>query len=106
MENTGRSPPAAKMDAVIHAMCYWPMSIDSTDRGLHSTQKPVHLLEYFIKTYTSEGDTVLDNCMGSGSTGVACLNTGREFIGIELDAGYFETAKRRISNILNKNEKT
>lgn len=66
------------------------------DRGLHPTQKPVPLLEYLIRTYTNEGETVLDNCMGSGSTGVACVNTGRKFIGMELDHGYFETAQRRI----------
>lgn len=66
------------------------------DRGLHPTQKPVVLLEYLIRTYTNDGETVLDNCMGSGSTGVACVNTGRDFIGMELDPGYFETAKRRI----------
>lgn len=63
----------------------------------HPTQKPVPLLEYLIKTYTDPGETVLDNCMGSGSTGVACANTGREFIGIELDPGYFEMAKSRIA---------
>lgn len=63
---------------------------------LHPTQKPVDLLEYLIKTYTNEGDTVLDNCMGSGSTGVACINTNRNFIGIELDKDYYEIAKNRI----------
>lgn len=63
---------------------------------LHPTQKPVALCEYFIKTYTNEGDTVLDNCMGSGSTGVACLNTNRNFIGIEIDEKYFNIAKERI----------
>lgn len=63
---------------------------------LHPTQKPVALLEYLIKTYTLEGDTVLDNCMGSGSTGVACVNTFRDFIGIELDTNYFNIAKDRI----------
>lgn len=62
----------------------------------HPTQKPVALLEYLIKTYTNENDTVLDNCMGSGSTGVACLNTNRNFIGIELDKDFFEIAKKRI----------
>ena len=66
------------------------------DTGLHPTQKPVALLEYLIKTYTNEGDVVLDNCMGSGSTGVACVNTNRNFIGIELDEKYFEIAKNRI----------
>lgn len=64
--------------------------------GLHPTQKPVELLEYLIKTYTNEGETVLDNCMGSGSTGVACINTNRNFIGIELEEKYFKIAKERI----------
>lgn len=64
--------------------------------GLHPTQKPVALLEYLIKTYTNEGEMVLDNCMGSGSTGVACVNTNRKFIGIELDENYFNIAKDRI----------
>lgn len=68
------------------------------DRGLHPTQKPVALLEYLIKTYTNEGDTVLDNCMGSGSTGVACKNTNRNFIGIELNDEYFEIAEKRIND--------
>ena len=63
---------------------------------LHPTQKPVALLEYLIKTYTNENDTVLDNCMGSGSTGVACINTNRNFIGIEIDDHYFKIAKERI----------
>lgn len=63
---------------------------------LHPTQKPVALLEYLIKTYTNEGETVLDNCMGSGSTGVACKNLNRKFIGIELDNAYFKIAKERI----------
>lgn len=68
------------------------------DRGkkIHPTQKPVPLLEYLIKTYTNEGETVLDNCMGSGSTGVACVHTGRDFIGMELDEHYFSIAKERI----------
>ena len=63
---------------------------------LHPTQKPVALLEYLIKTYTLEGETVLDNTMGSGSTGVACVNTGRNFIGIEKDETFFNIAKKRI----------
>lgn len=65
---------------------------------LHPTQKPVALLEYLIKTYTDEGETVLDNCMGSGSTGVACANTNRRFVGIELSDHYFGVAKHRIEN--------
>lgn len=63
---------------------------------LHPTQKPVQLLEYLVKTYTNEGDTVLDNCMGSGSTGVACIRTGRRFIGIEKDPQYFQIAQQRL----------
>ena len=65
----------------------------------HPTQKPVALLEWLIKTYTSPGETVLDNCMGSGSTGVAAVNTGRNFIGIELDENYFQVAKERINEV-------
>ena len=64
--------------------------------SIHPTQKPVELLEYLIKTYTKENDIVLDNVMGSGSTGVACINTNRNFIGIELDEDYFEIARKRI----------
>ena len=66
---------------------------------IHPTQKPVELLEYLIKTYTNEGEVVLDNTMGSGSTGVACINTNRNFIGIELDENYFEIAKKRIEEV-------
>lgn len=63
----------------------------------HPTQKPVALYEYLIKTYTNAGDVVLDMCAGSGTTGVACVNTGREFIGIERDADYFAIAEKRIA---------
>ena len=88
---------------------YYPQSIQEFSianmrKGrLHPTQKPVDLLEYLIKTYTNEGETVLDNCMGSGSTGVACVNTNRNFIGIELDENYFQIAKNRINEALKKN---
>lgn len=79
---------------------YYPTNIlefASIRKGrLHETEKPVALLEYLIKTYTNENDIVLDNCMGSGSTGVACVNTNRNFIGIELDENYFNIAKERI----------
>ena len=71
---------------------------------LHPTQKPVDLLEFLIKTYTNEGELVLDNCMGSGSTGVACLNTNRKFIGIELDDKYFEISKSRLNEAVEKKE--
>ena len=72
-------------------------SKQSDGKYIHPTQKPVALMEYLIKTYTLEGETVLDNCMGSGSTGVACINTNRSFIGIEKDDKYFEIAERRIN---------
>lgn len=71
---------------------------DTGKKRFHPTQKPVELLEYLVKTYSNEGETVLDNCMGSGSTGVACMNTNRKFIGIELDKGYFDIAERRIAD--------
>jgi len=66
------------------------------DRGLHPTQKPVALMEYLIQTYTNENDIVLDNCMGSGTCGIACLHTNRQFVGIEKDEHYFQVAKERI----------
>ena len=78
-----------------------PLTILSFPRDgnrMHPTQKPVALLEWLIRTYTNEGDTVLDNCMGSGSTGVACVNTKRHFIGIEKECRYFDIAKGRIYN--------
>lgn len=79
---------------------YYPINIIEmvNDRigKVHPTQKPVALMEYLIRTYTDEGDTVLDNTMGSGTTGVACLNTGRNFIGIEQDPGYYAIAAKRL----------
>lgn len=74
------------------------IEFNSDKEKLHPTQKPVALLEYFIKTYTNENDTVLDFTMGSGSTGVACKNLNRNFIGIELDTDYFNIAKKRIES--------
>lgn len=75
------------------------LEFNTVERGkLHPTQKPVDLLEYLIKTYTNKETWVLDNCMGSGTTGVACKNLNRKFIGIELDDTYFEIAKKRIEN--------
>jgi site-specific DNA-methyltransferase (adenine-specific) len=77
----------------------YPLTVIEFQRDkdkLHPTQKPVALMEYFVKTYTNEGDTILDNCMGSGTTGVACKNLNRKFIGIEKDPSYFEIAKGRI----------
>lgn len=78
------------------------ISSDKQTSSLHPTQKPVALMEYLIKTYTNEGDTVLDNCMGSGTTGVACVRTGRRFIGIEQNAEYFAIAEQRIDDEIMK----
>lgn len=76
----------------------WPRDVleFASEGNLHPTQKPVALMEYLVRTYTNEGNIVLDNTMGSGTTGVACVQSGRNFIGIEKDAGYFEIAQRRI----------
>lgn len=88
---------------------YYPTSIldipncANKSKKLHPTQKPVALCEYLIKTYTNENDTVLDNCMGSGTTGVACKHLNRNFIGIELDPHYFEIAKNRIEQEIVQN---
>lgn len=71
----------------------------NTEVGLHPNQKPLLLMEYLVRTYTNKGDAVLDNTMGSGTTGVACMNTGRNFIGIEMDAEYFRKAKERLGNL-------
>ena len=86
---------------------YQPSIIEvPMERGLHPTQKPVKLLELLIKTYTNEGDLVLDNCIGSGTTGIAAINTNRNYIGIELDEKYYNIAKNRINQyIINKNLK-
>jgi site-specific DNA-methyltransferase (adenine-specific) len=78
----------------------WKFAKDSQKSALHPTQKPVALLEELIKTYTNEGDLILDSCMGSGTTGIAALNLERKFIGIELDKEYFKIAKTRIETII------
>jgi site-specific DNA-methyltransferase (adenine-specific) len=75
------------------------LKVNACREYLHPTQKPVALFEYLIRTYTNEGDTVLDNCAGSGTTGIACLNTGRKYILIEKDAAYCEIIRRRIDNV-------
>jgi len=86
---------------------YYPTNLlvfSNANRAIkqHPTQKPVALMSYLIRTYTNEGETVLDNTMGSGSTGVACVETGRNFIGIEIMQEYFETAQERIAEALEK----
>lgn len=78
----------------------------TANKVLHPSGKPITLLEYLIKTYSNEGDTVLDNCMGSGSTGVACINTNRNFIGYELNEDYFKIAQDRIDEALKGEQAT
>ena len=90
----------AGMNDYIYPRNYLYFSQNTKVKYVHPTQKPVALLEYLIKTYTLEGETVLDNCAGSGSTAIACLNTNRNFIGIEKDDKYFEIAKKRIEEHL------
>ena len=85
--NTGQHNPCSVLDI---------KADNKKEAGLHPTQKPVALMEYLIRTYTDERDTVLDFTMGSGTTGVAAKNLGRKFIGIELDQGYFDIAVKRI----------
>jgi len=77
---------------------------DKQKISLHPTQKPVKLIEYLINTYSDEGDVVLDNTMGSGTTGVAAANTGRRFIGMEQDDNYFKISEERIQSAYNKAE--
>ena len=97
--------PSHKDDYIQEFTNYPKMTVDfEVEHGLHPTQKPVPLLEYLIKTYTNEGDTVLDFTMGSGSTGVACVNTLRNFIGIERDENYFNIAEKRIEEAQELNE--
>ena len=101
-------PSRQKAGGVYHGMARgsvqrytnYPRSVlhfsNRKEKRYHPTQKPVELLEYLVKTFTDPGDLVLDNCMGSGSTAVACLNTGRRFAGFELNRGYYETARARV----------
>ena len=73
--------------------------------NLHPNQKPLALFEYLIKTYTKEGELVLDNCIGSGTTAIACINTNRNYIGFEIEQKYYEIARKRIKESLEEKEK-
>lgn len=90
------SVPSISLDGARFPIDVIRFSNANSAKKIHQTEKPIDLLEYMIRTYTDEGETVLDSCMGSGSCGVACRHLGRNFIGIEKDAGYFEAAKKRI----------
>ena len=102
--NLGHCSSESKRNEYKQQFTNYPKSIKkfSRDRGLHPTQKPVALMEYLIKTYTNEGETVLDFTIGSGTTGIAAKNLNRKFIGIEMDDKYFEIGKNRILRDSNK----
>ena len=97
----GTQPIDTKRGKYPESVQFFKSEHTANGKRLHPTQKPVKLMEYLIRTYTSEGETVLDNCMGSGSTGVACVNTNRNFIGIEKEETYFDIAKKRIKEAEN-----
>ena len=102
--STVGSRPSHK-DHIVSEACNYPKTVlyfNKEPDCFHPTQKPVALIEYLIKTYTKENDTILDFTMGSGSTGVACLQTNRNFIGIELDENYYNIAKKRCSEYQSK----
>ncbi len=97
--NVGKNNKLEQGGEYIQKYTNYPKNIlyfDCEKKYIHPTQKPLALFEYLIKTYTNDGDLILDNCMGSGTTGVACKNLNRDFIGIELDEKYFQIAKERI----------
>ena len=105
VDGSGQNILASSFDADKTYTDRYPLSIISIPKNPateknHPTQKPVALMEYLIRTYTNENETVLDFTMGSGTTGVACINTNRNFIGIELDKGYFEIATSRIESAI------
>lgn len=105
----GSTNYGSQIEVVTESTGRYPLSIVEfeSDRGLHPTQKPVALFEYLIRTYTNKGETVLDNCMGSGTTAVAAINTNRNFIGFEIETEYVDIANKRINDALfkrNKNE--
>ena len=96
IDSKNGTPTSYRDDRTRYPIQVLKFNRDCLKSNLHPTQKPVALMEYLIKTYTQEGETVLDFAAGSFTTGVACKNTGRKFIGIEKDAGYFEIAKQRL----------
>ena len=100
--NYNKAPVLDKSEE--HGNLKFPTSIlkfqkDHPSKALHPTQKSLELCEYLIRTYTNPGDTVLDNCIGSGTTAVACVNTGRNFIGFEKDKGYYDIACKRVADL-------
>jgi len=99
--NLGHQSSEVLRNKYIQQFSNYPKSIQkiNRERGFHPTQKPVLLMEYLIKTYTNEGELVLDNCIGSGTTAIGCLNTKRNFIGMEQEQKYFDIANKRIADL-------
>ena len=99
--------PQERVTTVNEGLRY-PLTIQkfNNEKGLHPTQKPVALFEYLIETYTNEGETVLDNCMGSGTTAIACINANRNFIGFETNKEYYDIANNRIEEMVEEIVKT
>ena len=105
--NRGQGNIINSNDEYVQKFTNYPSNVvefECESKYVHPTQKPIALMEYLVKTYSNEGDTVLDFTMGSGTTGVACINTNRDFIGIEIDSNYFNIASERLNNIKNKHE--
>ena len=106
------SPHRIRVSDQKEYISYWTnyprsvIEIDSEFKTVHPTQKPIKLIEYLIKTYSNDGDIILDNCMGSGSTGVSCVNTNRKFIGIELDEKYYDISCKRITDAINEKKQS
>src|SRR5699024_530036 len=102
------SDAISKKKAINNEGVRYPSSVqkfsNKNNGGVHATQKPVALFEYLIKTYTNEGETVLDNCIGSGTTAIACINTERNFISFELDKTYYEKSLERIKQLITQME--
>ena len=94
----GTQPIDTKRGKYPESVQFFKSEHTANGKRLHPTQKPVNLLEYLIKTYTNEGETVLDNCIGSGTTAIACMNTKRNYIGFELNKEYFDIAEKRIKD--------
>jgi site-specific DNA-methyltransferase (adenine-specific) len=104
IDNSNKKVKEYKDNGYRYPTQVWKFKRDILKSNLHPTQKPIRLLEELIKTYTNENETVLDNTMGSGSTGVACIRTKRKFIGIELNDEYFKIAEKRINEAKNEQE--
>jgi site-specific DNA-methyltransferase (adenine-specific) len=104
IDSKGKESTSYRDDRTRYPLQLLKFNRDILVSNLHPTQKPLALFEYLVNTYTNEGETVLDNCIGSGTTAIACINTNRNFIGFELDTTYCDIANRRIQDIVSKTQ--